>query len=126
MPGSNGGNIVVPVGVELELKNVQEIIANLQKAMSNVKPDTKGYSSITQELTKAERKADGLASKLKQGFTTQSGIQNFTKGFEELIALVDTANSKVGKIGFDNLINIIVFGDGTQTILDTQYSVPHK
>lgn len=100
---TNGGNIVVPVGVQLELQNVQEIIANLQKAMSNVKPDTKGYSNIVSELSKAEKRADALASKLKQGFTTNAGIQSFTKGFEDLIAMVDTVNTKVGQINFDNL-----------------------
>ena len=100
---TNGGNIVVPVGVQLELQNVQEIIANLQKAMSNVKPETKGYSNIVSELSKAEKRADALVSKLKQGFTTNAGIQNFTKGFEDLIAMVDAVNTKVGQINFDNL-----------------------
>ena len=103
MPGSNGGNFVVPVGVELEVTNIQQIIAALQKAMSNVKPDTKGYSSITQELSRAEKKADSLASKLKQGFTNNAGIQNFTKGFEDLVAMVDTVNTKMSKFNFDNL-----------------------
>ena len=67
---ANGANIVVPVGVQLELNNVQEIISSLQKAMSNVKPDMKGYSSIVSELGRAEKRAEALASKLKQGFTT--------------------------------------------------------
>ena len=100
---TNGGNIVVPVGVQLELNNVQDIISSLQKAMSNVKPDTKGYAGIVSELTKAEKKADALAAKLNQGFTTKVGLQNFTKGFEDLIAMVDVVNNKVGQINFDNL-----------------------
>jgi len=35
-------------------------------------------------------------------------------------------NSAGAVLANDNMINIIVFGDGTQTTLDTQYSVPHK
>ena len=100
---ANGANIVVPVGVQLELNNVQDIIGSLQKAMSNVKPDTKGYSSIVSELSKAEKRADALSSKLKQGFTTNAGIQSFTKGFEDLIAMVDMVNGKISQISFDNL-----------------------
>lgn len=100
---ANGANIVVPVGVQLELNNVQDIISSLQKAMSNVKPDTKGYASIVSELGKAEKRAESLASKLSQGFTTKAGLQSFTKGFEDLIAMVDVVNNKVGQINFDNL-----------------------
>ena len=100
---ANGANIVVPVGVQLELNNVQEIISSLQKAMSNVKPDTKGYAGIVSELSKAEKRAESLASKLSQGFTTKAGLQSFTKGFEDLIAMVDVVNNKVGQINFDNL-----------------------
>ena len=103
MPSSNGGNIVVPVGVQLELKNVQDIISSLQKALENVKPETKGYSTMVRELTSAEKKASSLASKLKQGFSTNAGIQNFTRNFEDLIALVDTVNNKIKDINFDNL-----------------------
>lgn len=100
---ANGANIVVPVGVQLELNNVQDIISSLQKAMSNVKPDAKGYASIVSELGKAEKRAESLASKLSQGFTTKAGLQSFTKGFEDLIAMVDVVNNKVGQINFDNL-----------------------
>lgn len=96
--------VVVPVGVQLELKNVQDVINGLQTAMSKVKPDTKGYDTIVKELKTAEQHATSLASRLKQGFTNQSGLKGFEKQFENLVALVDTINTQVAGVKFDNLI----------------------
>lgn len=100
---TNGGNIVVPVGVQLELNNVQEVISILQKALSNIKPDTSAFKGISKIITEMTREMERLQVQSSKGFSSQKQFEQANQTVDKLEESLIRAQLAMQNLKFSDL-----------------------
>ena len=100
---TNGGNIVVPVGVQLELNNVQEVISILQKALSNIKPDTSAFKGISKIITEMTREMERLQVQSSKGFSSQKQFDQAGQTVDKLEESLIRAQLAMQNLKFSDL-----------------------
>ena len=100
---TNGGNIVVPVGVQLELNNVQEVISILQKALSNIKPDTSAFKGMSKIITEMTREMERLQVQSSKGFSSQKQFDQAGQTVDKLEESLIRAQLAMQNLKFSDL-----------------------
>lgn len=103
MAGMTSGQIKIPVSIEANIANLKDIRQQYADALSNVKPDEKGYKTIEKIIGEMDRKIQKMTQTISTGFTTPAGLNRLNETFQNTAALGKQIAEEFGKFGFENL-----------------------
>lgn len=93
----------VKIPVELEIKALGNSINTLEKALEKVKPGTKIYDNLNQQLTKAKRDFVSLQVASEKSFSKIGEINTFEKNFNKVSDEVQILARSLASLDFDAL-----------------------
>lgn len=93
----------VKVPVELELKTLQSSIGTLEKALSSVKPGTKIYNSLSQQLERVKRDFLSLQVAAEKSYTKIGQVKGFEKNFNKVADEIQILARSFDSLQFDDL-----------------------
>ena len=94
-------SVIIPV--ELEIKALGNSINTLEKALEKVKPGTKIYDNLNQQLTKAKRDFVNLQVASEKSFSNIGEINTFEKNFNKVSDEVQVLARSLASLDFDAL-----------------------
>ena len=93
----------VKIPVELELKTLQSSIGTLEKALNSVKPGTKIYNYLSQQLERVKRDFLGLQVAAEKSYTKIGQIKGFEKNFNKVADEIQILARSFDSLQFDDL-----------------------
>ena len=93
----------VKIPVELEIKALGNSINTLEKALEKVKPGTKIYDNLNQQLIKAKRDFVSLQVTSEKSFSKIGEINTFEKNFNKVSDEVQILARNLASLDFDAL-----------------------
>lgn len=80
-------SVKIPVELEVQMREIGSQISKIQRAMEQVKPDTKGYRHLETMLKSMAREFENIKKQSSETFTTRGQIDTFGRKFEHLQGL---------------------------------------
>ena len=93
----------VKIPVELELKTLQSSIGTLDKALSSVKPGTKIYNYLSQQLERVKRDFLSLQVAAEKSYTKIGQVKGFEKNFNKVADEIQILARSFDSLQFDDL-----------------------
>lgn len=93
----------VKIPVELELKSLQSSIGTLEKALGQVKPNTKIYNNLSQQLERVKRDFLSLQVDAEKSYSKIGEVQGFERNFEKVADKIQILARSMASLEFENL-----------------------
>lgn len=93
----------VKVPVQLQIKSLQSSISILEKALEKVKPGTKIYDSLSQELERVKQEFLKIQIAAEKSYSSIGGIKSFEKSFDKISDRIQVLAKNLSEVDFDNL-----------------------
>ena len=93
--------ITIPVGFQFD--DVTGELANVRKSLSNIKINTNLGDSYSKAFSRAEKEIEKLQQRAARGFSSQSDIDAYSTGLNNVLNALERIQTLSGKIKFSDL-----------------------
>ena len=93
--------ITIPVGFQFD--DVTGELANVRKGLSNIKINTNLGDSYSKAFSRAEKEIEKLQQRAARGFSSQSDIDAYSTGLNNVLDALERIQTLSGKIKFSDL-----------------------
>ena len=115
MPAGSEG-IQIPVSLQVDASNYQSIIADLQKSVNKLAPDSGLFKGVNKELQRLLVEADAIAAAMKQGFQNPAQVDRFNERIKKLGINLQTTITELSRVKFEDINLDLVDKDQVDTL----------
>lgn len=104
MPSNSSVSITLPVSIQAEITNISDQIRMLERALGNVKIDTRAYRSLSTILSAVQREFNEIRVASNSAFSSQAQLNSFSRRLTRLNALTETFSRDFANLDYDSLL----------------------
>lgn len=104
MPSNSSVSITLPVSIQAEITNISDQIRTLERALGNVKIDTRAYRSLSTILSAVQREFNEIRVASNSAFSSQAQLNSFSRRLTRLNALTETFSRDFANLDYDSLL----------------------
>ena len=104
MPSNSSVSITLPVSIQAEITNISDQIRMLERALGNVKIDTRAYRSLSTILSAVQREFNEIRVASNSAFSSQAQLNSFSRRLTRLNALTETFSRDFANLDYSSLL----------------------
>lgn len=104
MPSNSSVSITLPVSIQAEITNISDQIRMLERALGNVKVDTRAYRSLSTILSAVQREFNEIRVASNSAFSSQAQLNSFSRRLTRLNALTETFARDFANLDYSSLL----------------------